>query len=258
MLQACMHDLSDLVHHLNALLRISELPDYPQALNGLQLESHSGRVSRVAAAVDASAPIIAEAIAQGADLLLVHHGLFWSGLQPCTGPVFKRLQPAMAAGLAVYSAHLPLDVHPELGNNAQLAAALGLQVSGSFLPYKGLPIGLICDADLSLTELEARLDKALQGARVHPCRGGAGHCRRVGICSGGSGSEVAAAAAAGVDCFITGEGPHWSYTLAEELGLNVLYGGHYATETFGVKALAASLTQSHQLPWSFIDRPSGL
>jgi putative NIF3 family GTP cyclohydrolase 1 type 2 len=165
---------------------------------------------------------------------------------------------AIEAGLAIYSAHLPLDAHPDLGNNARLAAALGLEPDGGFLNYKGLDVGLTCTTELSREELVARFTAALGGGRVHVCPGGPAICRRIGLSTGGSGSEVAAAAAAGIDTFLTGEGPHWSYTLAEELGLNVLYGGHYATETFGVKALAADLEQRFGLPWVFVDHPTGL
>ncbi len=251
-------ELADLVAHLDAHLRLRELPDYANAVNGLQLANRSGRVTRVAAAVDATLPVVRQAIEQQADLLIVHHGLFWSGLQPWTGAAFERMRLAIEAGLAIYSAHLPLDAHPEHGNNARLAAALGLVPDGGFLNYKGLDVGLTCTTELAREELVARFTTALGGGRVHVCPGGPAVCRRIGLSTGGSGSEVAAAAAAGIDTFLTGEGPHWSYTLAEELGINVLYGGHYATETFGVKALAADLEQRFGLPWGFVDHPTGL
>lgn len=250
--------LDDLTDHLDAQLRVSELPDYANAVNGLQLANRSGRVTRIAAAVDATLPVVRKAVEQRADLLIVHHGLFWSGLQPWTGATFERMSLAVESGLAIYSAHLPLDTHPELGNNARLAAAVGLSPDGGFLNYKGLDVGLTCTTELPREELVARFTTALGGGRVHLCAGGPAVCRRVGISTGGSGSEVAAAAKAGVDTFVTGEGPHWSYTLAEELGINVLYGGHYATETFGVKALAADLQQRFGLSWVFVDHPTGL
>src|SRR6478672_7960803 len=111
-------NLADLVSHLDTELRISEIADYSNALNGLQLENRKGQVTKIVAAVDATLPVMRKAIAAGADLLIVHHGLFWTGLQTWTGPVFQKIQTALDAGLAVYSAHLPLDVHPQLGNNA--------------------------------------------------------------------------------------------------------------------------------------------
>jgi dinuclear metal center YbgI/SA1388 family protein len=253
-----MKTLADIRTHLDQTLRIAELPDYGNALNGLQLQNRTGTVSRVVAAVDSTLPVVKKAIAAGADLLLVHHGMFWTGLQPWTGATFERLNLALENNLAIYSAHLPLDAHPQLGNNACIARAMQLTPSGGFLDYKGLAVGVTCEAALALDEVVARFTQALDGGRVHVCAGGPKTTRKIGISSGGSGSEIAAAAKAGVDTFITGEGPHWSYTLAEELGINVLYGGHYATETFGVKALAEHLQSQFGLPWSFVDHPTGL
>jgi len=253
-----MTSLADITAHLNKTLRIAELPDYSNAVNGLQLENRSGKVTRIAAAVDATLPAVKKAIATRADLLIVHHGMFWSGLQPWTGGTFERMKLALENGLAIYSAHLPLDVHPTLGNNACIAKAMQLTPSGGFLDYKGMAVGVTCEAELPLDDVLARFTTALDGGRVHVCAGGPRITKKIGISSGGSGSEIAAAAKAGVDTFITGEGPHWSYTLAEELGINVLYGGHYATETFGVKALSAHLEQQFGLPWCFVDHPTGL
>ena len=253
-----MQSLNDLTSALNTLLRVRELPDYSNAVNGLQLQNRTGTVSKVVAAVDSTLPVVRKAVEAGGDLLLVHHGMFWTGLQPWTGAAFERMQLALDNNLAIYSVHLPLDVHAELGNNAQIAKAMDLKPSGGFLEYKGMPVGVTCEADLALDEVVARFQTALGGGRVHLCAGGPAVTRKIGISSGGSGSEVAAAAKAGVDTFITGEGPHWSYTLAEELGINVLYGGHYATETFGVKALAQHLQDTFGLPWEFVDHPTGL
>ncbi|MEN3942173.1 Nif3-like dinuclear metal center hexameric protein [Prosthecobacter sp. SYSU 5D2] len=251
-------NLTDLTNHLDTLLRIRDLPDYSNAVNGLQLANRKGTVSKVTAAVDATLPVVTKAIEAGADLLIVHHGMFWTGLQPWTGAAFERMSLALENNLAIYSVHLPLDAQPELGNNAQIAKAMQLVPSGGFLDYKGLAVGVTCEAELPLDDVLARFTSALDGGRVHVCAGGPKVTKRIGISSGGSGSEVAAAAKAGVDTFITGEGPHWSYTLAEELGINVLYGGHYATETFGVKALAQHLQTQFGLPWEFVDHPTGL
>lgn len=251
-------NLADLVSHLDTELRLAEIADYSNALNGLQLENHHSQVTKIVAAVDATLPVMRKAVAMGADLLLVHHGMFWTGLQTWTGPVFQKLQLCHDSGLAVYSAHLPLDVHPVLGNNAQIAQALGLTPSGGFLEYKGNAVGVTAEHALSLDELTTRFKTALGGSPVHVCAAGPQTTKKIGISSGGSGSEIAAAAKAGIDTFITGEGPHWSYTLAEELGINVLYGGHYATETFGVKALAAHIETKFGIPWVFVDHPTGL
>ena len=138
-----------------------------------------------------------------------------------------------------------------------LARALGFEPSGNFMKTKGSENGARILTEISRTELVERLQKAT-GASVHVCPGGPEIVRNIGIMTGGAGSEVAAAAKSGVDTFITGEGPHWSYTLAEEIGINLIYGGHYATETFGVKALAEHLNSKFELPWEFIDHPTGL
>jgi dinuclear metal center YbgI/SA1388 family protein len=250
-------ELAGLVRQLDTELNIRSIPDYSGALNGLQLQN-GGRVRRIVAAVDACLPVVKAAAAlQGPVLLLVHHGIFWSGAQCVTGSVYEKLRSAMNADMAIYSAHLPLDVHPKLGNNAVLARALGITKTEPFFDWKGLKVGLRATVNLTRAALKTRLEKAVNGS-VHLCPGGAEKIRNVGLITGGAGSEIAAVAATGVDTFITGEGPHWSYTAAEELGVNLLYGGHYATETFGVKAAAAWLTAKHRLPWEFIDHPTGL
>lgn len=249
-------ELAEITTFLDQELRIGEIPDYPGAHNGLQLECEVP-VTRMAAAVDASLSVIEQAVADGAQLLLVHHGMFWQGLQPVTGPWFRKLKTAFEGGLAVYSAHLPLDVHPRLGNNARLAEAIGLAADEAILEWKGIHLGLAGEMDLARDELVERVGTAV-GGPVHLCPGGPVRPRRVGLVTGGAGSEIASAADAGIDTFITGEGPHWSFPLAEELGINVLYAGHYATETFGVRALATKLEGEFGLEWSFIDRPTGL
>jgi dinuclear metal center YbgI/SA1388 family protein len=159
--------------------------------------------------------------------------------------------------LAVYSSHLPLDAHPNLGNNAQLCAALGFKPRKPFFECKVQPIGLEVRTSIPRDLLAKRLERAVQGpARFVP--GGPAVCRRVGIVTGGAGNELQQAAAAGLDTFITGEGAHWTFALAEELGLNIFYAGHYATETFGVKALAAQLSRRFDVPWVFLNHPTGL
>jgi len=251
-----MVELSRIVGFLDAELRIASIPDYGGAVNGLQLEN-PGQIGRIVAAVDASLPVVEAAAEGGPGLLLVHHGMFWQGVQPVRGAFYRKIRAAMEAGLAIYSAHLPLDVHPEWGNNACLARAIGLQGIEPFMDWKGLAVGLKGRWQGAREELAGRL-RSVVGGPVHVCPGGPEELATVGLVTGGAGSEVAAAAAAGIDAFITGEGPHWSYPLAEELGINVLYAGHYATETFGVKALAAELAARFGLPWGFIDHPTGL
>jgi putative NIF3 family GTP cyclohydrolase 1 type 2 len=176
---------------------------------------------------------------------------------PWTGKRLELQRLLMEHNLAIYSSHLPLDLHPKLGNNAQLAAALGFTRLKPFFFEKGAHIGLQATANISREALLVRLTRAT-GFPAKLLPGGAGECRRIGIVTGGAGAEVKKAAAEGVDTFITGEGPHWTFALAEDLGLNVFYGGHYATETFGVKALAAHLSAKFRVPWVFLDHPTGM
>ena len=248
--------LAAIVKHCDQILRTATIGDYDGAVNGLQVEN-SGSVTRLAAAVDASLATVKLAIAAKADLLVVHHGLFWSPSHPWTGKRRELLQLLVENNLAVYSSHLPLDAHPKLGNNAQLATALGLKNLKPFFTSHGQTIGFKSHTNLSRAKLAEKLAHAT-GAKPKIIPGGKEICGRIGIVTGGAGGDLKQAAAEGVDTFITGEGPHWTYALAEEFGLNVFYGGHYATETFGVKALAAELSKKFKLPWMFLDHPTGL
>lgn len=248
--------LQSLVRYCDRALKTDQFTDWPGAVNGLQVEN-SGSVTKIAATVDATAGTIGQAVAVGADLLIVHHGLFWGATHPWTGKRYRLLKLLLDNNVAVYSSHLPLDAHPQLGNNAQLGKALGLRQLKPFFLEKGQSIGLQARTELSRDELEKRLANVLKGEpKVIP--GGPEICRSIGIVTGGAGDELKKAHDEGVDTFITGEGRHWTYALAEDLGINVFYGGHYATETFGVKALAALLAEKFGLPWEFIDRPTGL
>lgn len=248
--------LDALVRYTDRLVRTSQVQDYERACNGLQVENR-GTVGRIAAAVDASLATVRLAIAAKADLLLVHHGLFWAQGHPWTGQKYELLRWLLENDLAVYSSHLPLDAHPKLGNNVQLCSALGFRALKPFFFERAQHHGFQTQTRIHRKELSTRLRKAT-GVSPLLIPGGPEICRRIGVVTGGAGSELKLAAAEGVDTFITGEGPHWTYALAEELGLNVLYGGHYATETFGVKALAAHLSKRFKVPWVFLDHPTGL
>jgi dinuclear metal center YbgI/SA1388 family protein len=248
--------LATVVTHCDRTLRTTAIGDYPGAVNGLQVEN-AGRVTRIAAAVDATLTTVKLAIAAKADLMIVHHGLFWSPAHPWTGKRRELLQLLVQHNLAIYSSHLPLDAHPRLGNNALLCAALGFPRRQPFFESHGQSIGCQTVANISRAELSRRLARVL-GAPPRVLPGGGAMCRRIGIVTGGAGNDLKLAAAAGVDTFITGEGAHWTYAAAEDLGLNVFYGGHYATETFGVKALAAELSRKFKVPWTFLDYPTGL
>jgi len=249
-------DLAVVVSYLDRYLRTSEVPDAPNALNGLQL-ANGGTISRVTAAVDLCDATVQMAAQQGADLLLVHHGLFWGGLQPLTGRAYRRVAGLIRHNIALYSAHLPLDVHPEVGNNAALAHRLGVARRGEFGEEYGMRIGVWGEVDIPRAVLAQRLGEVVGG---HPrlMAFGPERVRRVGIVTGAAGSMIGQAAAQGLDTYITGEGAHHTFFDAEELGLNVFYAGHYATETFGVKALAERLCTEFDLPWTFLDHPTDL
>jgi len=238
------------------MLRIAEIKDYEGALNGLQVQN-KGAIARVAAAVDASLSTARLAIEAGANFLVVHHGLFWGLRQPWTGANYELFRYLVENDLAVYSAHLPLDSHRKLGNNAQLCRALGFKTLQPFFFAKDQYLGFKTRMPITRSELSQRLLKAVR-SKVVVIPGGDELCRQIGVVTGGAGGEIKLAAKEGVDTFITGEGPHWTYTLAEELQINVFYAGHYATETFGVKALAAEISKRFKIPWTFLDHPTGL
>ena len=248
--------LQTIAAYCDRILRPGAIGDYDGAANGLQVENR-GTASRIAAAVDASLATVKLAVAAKADLLIVHHGLFWSPRQPWTGKNHELLRLLVENNLAVYSSHLPLDAHPRLGNNAQLCRALGLKNLKPFFLTHGQTIGFKSQTKIPRAELAKRLARAT-GAKPKIIPGGKETCGRIGVVTGGAGGDLRQAEEEGVDTFVTGEGPHWTYALAEELGLNVLYGGHYATETFGVKALAAHLSEKFRVPWEFLDHPTGL
>ena len=250
--------LATLTGYLDDLLRIREIPDEPNAVNGLQVEN-AGRVDRLVAAVDASLETIRAIASGGSPLLLVHHGLFWDGNVPLTGRRYRRVRALLERNIALYSAHLPLDVHPEFGNNAVLARRLGLAAPEPFDLYRGIPIGVqgALQPGLPRERFVARIEELL-GVKVRLIAGGPELCSRVGIITGGAGNRIGAAEAAGLDTYLTGEGAHHTYFDAMELGVNVVYAGHYATETVGVQALAAHLSEHFELPWEFHAHPTGM
>ena len=251
-----MPSLTNIVSYTDRLLRIRDVGDWDNALNGLQIEN-SGRVMRLGAAVDVSTRVLTEAAKKKVDLLIVHHGMFWPGLQPVRNALRQQLHLAFENDIALYSAHLPLDIHLKVGNNAQLVAALGIKSAQPFLEEKGQPVGLKARASMLRSELVRKLRRVLNGP-VKFFEFGPKQTRTIGIVTGGAGSEIYRVAQENIDTFITGEAPHWAAVAAEELGMNLLLGGHYATEVFGVKALAAHLSRRFKIPSEFIDCPSGL
>lgn len=259
--------LETIVRFLDSYLQLGDFQDYPGAMNGLQVERREP-VRRVLAAVDASELTIREAVRRDSDLLVVHHGLFWAGAAPVTGRLYRKLEALIREDIGLYSAHLPLDAHPEVGNSAILARELGVDVEGSFGGYQGRDVGWW--GSLSPGEegggkpgadnREAVRERlaAVVGGPVRLIPGGGPSVGKVGVLTGGGGSFIEEAARLGLDALVTGEGAHHTYFDAMELGVNVYYAGHYATETWGVRALVERVAGEFGLSWDFIDIPTGL
>lgn len=253
--------LAAITEYLDTYLRTAEVPDSSGAVNGLQVEN-AGRVDRIVAAVDASLETILGAAPErpapgGGTLLLVHHGLFWDGNIALTGRRYRRMRALLDRNIALYASHIPLDIHPEVGNNIVLAKRLDLALDGWFGEYKGTRLGVHGTLALPREELARKLESLL-GAAARLIPGGPAVTERVGIITGAGSGYIAEARALGLDTLITGEGQHHSYFDAMELGVNVILAGHYATEQVGVQALAQHLGLHFQLPWEFHRHPTGM
>ncbi len=253
--------LAEIVEALDVELRTNDIPDYSGAVNGLQV-ANSGQVSRVAVAVDASRAAIEEAVRERADLLIVHHGLFWGGVQPITGLVYEKHRTLLRQDIAVYSSHLPLDMHPVHGNNARLANEVGLTPSEGFARYKTVDIGVMGRSDESTSDIVSRVRTAVSpyGGVVRTSIPADDRRTRVwAICSGGGASSdtLREARERGVDTLIVGEGPHHTTVDSAEFGICVVYAGHYATETLGVQSLGSFIQARFGLPWTFLNLPTG-
>ena len=246
----------ELARHLDEVLRVHEIPDV--SLNGLQVDNE-GEIRRVGVAVDISERAVAEAIRRNLHFLIVHHGLFWGKVLPITGPLYKRVRQLIRGNVALYAAHLPLDLHPEFGNNAVLVRDLGWPDAGDFGDYHGVKIGRLVEfpagrpLDGVLEELNAYFGKTPVLWSFGPSE-----VRRVAVISGKAISLLPQVAEEGVDLLVTGETDHASYWIAAEYGVNVAFYGHYATERLGVRALGEYLQRTFQLPYEFIELPTGL
>ncbi len=228
------------------------------SMNGLQVEA-SGEVRKVALAVDACRESISRAGRRDADLLIVHHGLFWSGWVPITGIMAVRVKALLDRNVSLYATHLPLDCHPEIGNNARIASVLGIGETERFGKYAGINIGLCgkLPRPLKIEGLRRKLAGILDSP-VQTFTFGPAIVRKLGIVSGGGASLTQAAADAGCDALVTGETSHSSYHIARENGISLIFAGHYASETFGVKALGELMKEKLGLETFFIDLPTGL
>jgi dinuclear metal center YbgI/SA1388 family protein len=213
-------------------------------------------VSRLCAAVDANVLTLQQAALQPSTLIIVHHGLAWNGLCPMTGGKYRMMKNAIEADLAVYSSHLPLDAHPEYGNNILLTRLLDFSDSTPFLEIKGTLLSRLVETSMPREVLSEKVKTLLGTVQLIP--GGPQTTSRILISTGSGNSLLPECAASGIDTLVTGEVSHDAFSQAHELGINLILGGHYATETLGVKALTEHLSTKFNLPWEFIDMPSGL
>ncbi len=246
-----MVSLSEIVEFCAKAANVNQITDFDGAMNGLQIENN-GTVSCIGAAVDAGLVPFQKAVAEGVDFLICHHGLFWTPPIPLTGVNRAKVKFAFDHNLAVYGAHLPLDCHPELGNNACLAKALGLKPVDTFLPYEGNHIGLITEGPANGRHALAEALKSLFPQSYQAMEFGSDHPERIAILTGSGQSAVNKLKAAGVDTLVTGELRQNHFNIAQELKLNLYPCGHYATETFGVKALGELAAKQFGLPFKFI------
>jgi dinuclear metal center YbgI/SA1388 family protein len=244
-----MPSLADLVAYCDQRTRRAAFEDAPGARNGLQV-ANDGRVSKIGAAVDAGAVPFRLAVEAGVDFLIVHHGMYWDMPLPITGKVHDRVATLIRGNCALYSNHLPLDSHPEIGNNALLARQLGLAPRRGFIPNAGGDIGLIAAGGPPRAALRAQLERLYPRVIAIEC--GSEQPAEVAFCSGGGNSAVPLLRPAGVDTLVTGELREEFFNQAQEERLNLYLCGHYATEVHAVRALAAELAEKFGLPWTFV------
>ncbi len=245
-----MVPLQDITRYCERRLGLEEIEDFPGAVNGLQFEN-KGLVTRIGAAVDAGMETFGKAARAGVDLLLVHHGMFWGTPYPVSGIRFQKYRFLLENNLAVFSAHLPLDCHDELGNNACLIKNLNLEAKGKFLEFKGNRIGFLAEGGISRTDLKSRLAQEFP-AGIIAIEYGSENPETIAVVTGSGAEAVAELEKAGADTLVTGEVRQHTYNQAQEAGINLYLCGHYATETYGVKALATELAEKFSLPWEFI------
>jgi len=245
-----MAQLEDIVSFCDQRARTHEIADFREALNGLQF-ANNGTVSKIGAAVDSGLIPFQMAIESGIEFLIVHHGMFWNGTRRIVDSEFEKYKALIEGNLAVYACHLPLDAHPEIGNAAGLAKTIGAQPSGTFLPYEGTDLGLVCDWKENRDALRDTLTETF-GPSIGSIEYGSSNPDKICIVTGSGNSVVDQIKETGADTLITGELKQHFFTIAQEEGLNLYVCGHYATETFGVDSLAREASEKFGIPYEFI------
>lgn len=251
--------LSDFDLWCRSFLQIDELRTIDDSLNGVQVGRLKKPLTKVAFAVDACAASIRRAAEAGAELLFVHHGMFWGSPARIEGPLLERIRSLLDADMGLYACHLPLDMHPEFGNNAQLANLLRLEDRKPFGVYHGVSIGV--SGRLKQPRTAEELVAAILPDNSPPrtlIAAGPERINTLAIVSGGAPFEALQALGRGIDAFITGEPSHSIYHQVVEGGLTFIAAGHYATETWGLRAVEAKLKAETGLQTLFIDLPTGL
>jgi len=244
-----MITLQSVVAYCDERTRMGAFKDAPGAFNGLQV-ANPGAVTKIGAAVDSGLEPFTAAVRRGVDFLIVHHGLYWDMPRPIVGPTYARLHALLAGNCALYSNHLPLDAHPEIGNNALLARQLGITPDQPFLIREGEPIGCSGPCGRNRTNLLSEIRRNY--ARVLAIEHGSASPRRIAFCSGSGNSAIPEMIKEGIDTLVTGELREEWYSVAQENRLNLYLCGHYATEVHAVQALAAEVATRFGLPWEFI------
>ncbi len=251
-----MTQLKDIVQFLDQTLDSTGFDD--GSLNGLQVESGQNEISRVGYAVDAAQSVFDEAIAKGCQLLIVHHGLFWGYCERINGILGRKIRTLIEGGCSLYASHLPLDGHPELGNNAQLIKLLGAEKSQEFCHSGRRTIGWLGSYanPIDLNDFETKLQSITEKQRFLGLKFGPANVKNIAVVSGGAAFAIKEAKEKGADTFITGEPKQNVFHEAKELGMNAFFAGHYATETFGVAATARLLQETFGINIEFIDQPT--
>lgn len=253
-----MAQLPSIVKYLDSLLSPSTYED--AALNGLQVDGRNLDIQLVATAVDAGESVIAEAIKAEADLLIVHHGLFWGSENAITGPFGRKIHKLLKAGCSLYASHLPLDGHREVGNGFELGRFLELDKLEPFCEYGGATVGArgTLTKPQPLEYFTSKASEMIGASSPLALPFGSKEISSVGIVTGSGSMAIQECANKGIDLLISGEPKQEAYHTAKELGVNALFVGHYASETFGVRALGSRLAADFDVSTQFIDEPTGI
>ena len=238
--------LNEIVDYLDEFLDIKNIQD--SCKNGLEVEGKE-EIKKIGFSVDACLESFQKAVSVKCDLLIVHHGMFWGDIEYVTDITYERVKHLIKNDIALYAAHLPLDIHPEVGNNVQLAKLLNLEIQNTFCKYRNIDVGIICKNDTDFNDLLKRIQKHFPAKYMKFNN----VSKKVGIITGSGGLGIKEAVDKRCDTFITGEMRYIDYHPIKEYEINVIYGGHYATEVWGLKALMDHIQKKFDIDCEFLD-----